>query len=91
MKIQRKIDWILVAAIATALLPIVLPMAGFTLANACGCRVHEGDIVPCHVLGFDIGPLLYTMITAWPCTCCLTPIAGLVALLRALMVYVGPG
>jgi hypothetical protein len=90
MVVKPKLDWILVGAIVTALAPIALPLAGFMIAGACGCRVHEGDIVPCPVLGLDIGPLLTYMVVSWTCGCCLTPLGALIALIRALMLFVGP-
>jgi hypothetical protein len=41
--------------------PILCILFVSGVANACGCRVDEGAVHPCVVLGVDIGAALYTL------------------------------
>ncbi|NPD17712.1 hypothetical protein HOY34_21265 [Xinfangfangia sp. D13-10-4-6] len=45
----------------------ILPLASVLLAGQVatwnGCRIDEGGIHPCQVLGYEAGPLLHTMTT----------------------------
>ena len=41
--------------------PILCILFVSGIANACGCRVDEGAVHPCVVVGIDIGPALYTL------------------------------
>ena len=54
--------WIVLALIILiAFAPIGSVIACSVIANAHGCKVHEGSVHPCIVNGHDYGHLLYTL------------------------------
>jgi hypothetical protein len=44
--------------------PIISVVIASTIASKCGCRLDEGNVHSCMVLGHDLGPLLYQMFVA---------------------------
>ena len=47
--------------IVIGLLPLLSVFIAAQIALANGCRLDEGDVHPCMILGFDAGGILYTM------------------------------
>lgn len=62
----RRFPWIgygvaLALIVFIAALPLISVFLTYLIADANGCRVDEGSVHPCVVMGVDIGGLLYTM------------------------------
>ena len=61
---QMAIVFGVIVVIASA--PVLSVVVASVIANACGCKLDEGNVHPCVVLGLDLGELLYAMgVTAW--------------------------
>jgi len=50
-----------IASVAFGVAPLISVIIAGTLASSHGCTLHEGDVNPCVILGYDFGQLLYTM------------------------------
>ena len=63
--------WALAMILLFGALPLVLMLLALLIASPFGCRLEEGSVHPCVILGLDFGTLLYTMAVAgWPyCAC----------------------
>ena len=60
-KFPWAIYWLILAAIVlVALLPVLSVLFAAFVANANGCRLDEGSVHPCMVMGSDWGETLYT-------------------------------
>ncbi|MFC4424732.1 hypothetical protein [Deinococcus navajonensis] len=77
--------------------PVLLLTLGVSIANWQGCRLDEGSVHPCPVLGVDLGSALYTMgMMGWvmlitvPSGLLVGALVGGAALLRRLMRGSGP-
>lgn len=56
------IYWLVLAVIGLlALAPLLSVLVASFVASAAGCRLDEGSVHPCLVLGADRGEALYTM------------------------------
>lgn len=51
---------ILISAIF-AMAPLLLTALATLIADANGCRLHEGFTYPCEISGYDIGELLHRL------------------------------
>ncbi|MDX2257293.1 MAG: hypothetical protein NW205_00095 [Hyphomicrobiaceae bacterium] len=50
-----------IVAVLLALAPLICVVIAGTIADAHGCRLHEGFVNPCMISGEDWGKALYTM------------------------------
>lgn len=58
MKLLR---WGAVIALAIGLLPLILTIIAGATAHVLGCKLDEGSVHPCFLIGLNIGDVLYTM------------------------------
>ena len=59
--LMRVVRWVAGTAILVLLLPILMPITAGLIASAHGCRLDEGSIHSCIVMGQDMGQTLYTL------------------------------
>jgi len=71
LPIRKRFPWIvywifLVLIVLLALAPVGSVVACGIIANAHGCRVDEGSVHPCIIVGHDYGQLLYALgVLSW--------------------------
>lgn len=71
---------VVAAGLVVLLAPLAFPLVALAIAAAGGCRLNEGNMHPCVILGIDWGEVLYGMfVTGWLGLITL-PIAMIVAL-----------
>ena len=84
---KRRMTWALAMILLFGVLPVISLLLAVLFAAAFGCRLDEGSVHPCVVLGLDFGDLLYPMaVGGWFVTFTI-PLAGL-ALIVWLIVLV---
>jgi hypothetical protein len=59
--VRRALLWLAAGATLLAWLPLFSVLTASLLANAYGCRLHEGFPNPCVIAGADRGETLYAM------------------------------
>jgi hypothetical protein len=58
--------WALAIIVLFAASPLVSLILAILIAAPFGCRLDEGSVYPCVILGVDFGTLLYVMsVSAW--------------------------
>jgi hypothetical protein len=61
-KFQMKLfRWMMGFCLFVCMLPLVGVLVTSVVANSLGCRVDEGSVHPCYLLGVSIGGALYTL------------------------------
>jgi hypothetical protein len=71
--------------IALAVSPIAVTYTAGLIALIIGCDLNEASVHPCHLLGVNIGPLLYGL-AVWFVS--LTVLAGLLALVVLVIIFI---
>ncbi len=95
---MRKFRFVIAGLIAICILPALSYAVADGIAIVLGCQLQSFSIVPCRIIGIDIGGVLSTMSdAAFALTLTLYPLIGIVGvwvvaeILRALMPYVRSG
>lgn len=57
----RRYLYVLLLIVLVIAAPALAVLASMGIASISGCDVHEGFSNACHMLGFDVGPLLHQL------------------------------
>ena len=77
LMIKKLMVWALATILLFGALPLVSLLLSMIIASPFGCRLDEGNVHPCMILGFDFGALLYAMAVSGWFALFTVPLAGL--------------
>lgn len=77
---MKPVRTVLCVVLLVLLAPVASPLLAVAIASARGCRLNEGSVNSCVILGVDWGEALYTMFVLGWLALATLPFAALVAL-----------